>query len=274
MKSIIRNLTAPAEFFLIVVLWAGAFIATGTVAIVRQIQQSPVAGTATTFHVPNKGVLLQIVYELLTLSVILWIGRIRGWSLKTFGLRPSWKWTGVGILLFFVVGLTARLIGMLIKFSSPPLPSVLQSRVVSELSLPFIVLISVVNPVFEESLWGGYFVHALKRYGMWVAVLASALLRTFCHAHLGIRALVSILPQGVIYGLVYWRWRQLWPLVVAHSLQMLFSLLGQLYGVSPTGDSQTRYQVCWYVIGFTVILVCAFMAWLSQKNRIHVNDAA
>jgi hypothetical protein len=37
MKAFIRNLSVSAEFFFIVRLWPGAGIATGSVAIVRQI---------------------------------------------------------------------------------------------------------------------------------------------------------------------------------------------------------------------------------------------
>ena len=272
MKALIRKLPPVAEFCLVIFLFVGVTIVYRTRMLFKGFGQPP---NPAPIHIPNSGVLWQALFELLLLGVVLWIGRIRGWSLKTFGLRPGWKWSAVGVVLFFAVGLTARLIAAIINLLAPTLlPSVQQTRVVSELSLAFIVLISAINPVFEESLWGGYFVHSLKRYGMWTTVLASAFLRTFCHAHLGIRALVSILPMGVIYGLVYWRWRQLWPLVVAHSLQMLFALLGQLYGVSPAGDSQTKYQVSWWVMGLAGILVCVFMAWWNREKREYENDLA
>jgi membrane protease YdiL (CAAX protease family) len=265
-KALIRNLSASAEFFLVLSLWIGITVVSRAVMIIGQMRHAPTWTTPTTMHVPSSGVFWQAVYELLTLAAVLWIGRIRGWSLKSFGLRPTWKWTAIGIFLFFATGLTARFIGMLLQSLVPSLlPSTVQSHVVSEVSLPFIILISVVNPVFEESLWGGYFIHALKRYGMWIAVLASALLRTFCHAHLGIRALVSILPMGVIYGLVYWRWRQLWPLVVAHSLQMIFSLMGGLY-VTPETGSQTKYEWSWYLIGIAGLFVCTLMAWRNYPH--------
>jgi membrane protease YdiL (CAAX protease family) len=274
MKSIVRNLSAPAEFILVLSLWIGITVVSRTMMIAGQIRHGSTWPPQRIIHVPSSGVLWQAVYELLTLAVVFWIGRIRGWSLKSFGLRPSWKWTAIGILLFFATGLTARFIGMLLKNLAPSLyPSALESHVASEVSLPFIILISVVNPVFEESLWGGYFVHALKRYGMWVTVLASAFLRTFCHAHLGIRALVSILPMGVIYGLVYWRWRQLWPLVVAHSLQMVFALMGGLY-VTPEPGSQARYEWNWYLIGIGGLCVCLLMAWRNRENKIYETDVA
>ena len=70
----------------------------------------------------------------------------------------------------------------------------------------------------------GYFVRSLERYGMWCAVLASALFRAFLHAHLGVNAIVVVFPIGLIFGFVYWRRRQLWPLVVAHVLFDLYAL--------------------------------------------------
>jgi membrane protease YdiL (CAAX protease family) len=244
----------------VVFLFVGVTIVSRTVMLIRG---SGHPAEAVTFRIPNSGVTWQAISELLLLTIVLWIGRIRGWSLRSFGLRPTWGWTVVGIVLFFAAGLTARFIGMLIKGFLPPL---LETHVVSELTLPFIILISVVNPVFEESLWGGYFTHSLQRYGMWVTVFASALLRTFCHAHLGVRALVSILPMGVIYGLVYWRWRQLWPLAVAHSLQMLLSLLGRLYITSEAG-SQARYERSWCLIGIAGLLFCTYMSWNNRTNK-------
>jgi uncharacterized protein len=264
-KAFIRNLSAPAEFLLVLSLWVGETVVSRAVKIVGQMRHAP--PPPATIHLASSSTLWLAVYELLMLAVVLWIGRIRGWSLKSFGLRPTWKWTALGILLFFATGFTARLIGMFLKNFVPSLlPSALQPHVVSEASLPFIMLISMINPVYEESLWAGYFVHALKRHGMWTTVLASALLRTFCHAHLGMRALVSILPMGVIYGLTYWRWRQLWPLVVAHSLQMSFSLMGGLY-VTPEAGSQTRYEWSWYLIGVAGFFVCTGMAWRNREHK-------
>ena len=71
----------------------------------------------------------------------------------------------------------------------------------------------------------GYFTHALRGFGMWPAVLASAGFRTFLHTYQGVTALVIVLPLGVTFALVYWRWGRLWPLVMAHALFSLVALL-------------------------------------------------
>jgi len=73
----------------------------------------------------------------------------------------------------------------------------------------------------------GYLFHTLQRHGMWATVLAAALFRGFSHATMGISGVAVMFAMGMLYGFVYWRWRQLWPLIVAHSLQMLHSLLPQ-----------------------------------------------
>jgi membrane protease YdiL (CAAX protease family) len=36
---------------------------------------------------------------------------------------------------------------------------------------------------------------------------------------------LGVFAFGLIFALAYWRWRQLWPLIVAHSLSDLLALL-------------------------------------------------
>ena len=93
----------------------------------------------------------------------------------------------------------------------------------SRLALFPIILISLINPVFEEVLGTGYFIHSLQSLGMWPAVMASAIFRGAYHLQFGINAAVGVLTLGVIFGFVYWRWRQLWPLVIAHAMSDLFA---------------------------------------------------
>ena len=71
----------------------------------------------------------------------------------------------------------------------------------------------------------GYFILSLERFGLWPAILASALFRSVLHTYQGVNAVVGVFVMGVIFGLVYWKWRQLWPLIVAHSLMDFIGLL-------------------------------------------------
>jgi membrane protease YdiL (CAAX protease family) len=174
----------------------------------------------------SAGVLWFPLVELMLLVPLLWIGRLRGWSLSTFGCKISWKATGAGILLFLAAEsvMVGVAYGMGIVHPAP-VPAVVAGR----LAVFPILFISLVNPVYEEVLGTGYFIHQLKRFGMWPAVLASAVFRGLLHFQFGVNSVPVLFAMGVVLALVYWRWQQLWPLIVAHLLTDLVALFYASY---------------------------------------------
>lgn len=166
-------------------------------------------------HTTDRSALRVMVLELFGLAVTFWIARARNWPLGAWGFRPTWKLTGAGVLLWLVTTLVIEAIAASANAVSP---AMVHSASVSDLSLPALVLLVLINPIWEEALETGYFVQSLQGYGMWSAVLASAFFRAFLHAYHGITALLIIFPIGLIFGTVYWKWRRLWPLYVAHVL--------------------------------------------------------
>ena len=211
MRDYIRNLSATTEFWLVM------FVSFGL--LIPRLIWRVATHEATVFD--NRGVIALVGIELLQLAIVLWIGHIRGWSLATFGFDISWKWTGAGLLLFVVMLFFNGIVGVLAYQFHP----VLHEFHAEHLSLFAILLVSLVNPVFEEVLEAGYFIHSLERFGMWPVVLASGLLRALLHTYQGFNGAVSALTVGVVFGLAYWRWRQLWPLIVAHALTDFLGLL-------------------------------------------------
>ena len=222
MKSFIRNLSASAEFCILVFIcfwW-------GIIGSARQFV-AHLTHTARPEQITNSLVLEIVIMQLMALALAFWVGRIRGWSLTNFGLRVSWKSTAAGGLLFIVTVVAIISCIVLTNIIVPGLRGSTEAGVkVSGLTLPFLILMALVNPIYEEMLGTGYYIYALQRFGMFPAVLASAFFRTFLHAYKGIDAIVIVLPMGLIFGFCYWRWRQLWPLVFAHILVDIWSLLG------------------------------------------------
>jgi membrane protease YdiL (CAAX protease family) len=226
-KAIIRSFSVPTEFCLVIFIGFGITIV-GTLAWMMN-HFGPAAPASSAMRLTNDGIIEGVVLRMVTLSAVLSIGHVRGWSLATFGLRPSWKWTGAGVLLFLANGLAGQILRLLM---TKVFHTTVDFHRVSELTLPFVILICIVNPIFEEALECGYFFQALQRRGMWVTVLASAMFRGFLHATMGVSGFVFMFASGLLFGFFYWRWRQLWPLIVAHALQMLYALLPQALAAS------------------------------------------
>lgn len=166
-------------------------------------------------HTTDRSALTVVALELFGLAVTFWIARIRDWPLAAWGFQPTWKLTGAGVLLWLVATLVIEAIATSANAISP---GVVHQHAVSDLSLPVLVLLGLINPIWEEALETGYFVQSLQRHGMWSVILASAFFRAFLHAYHGITAIIIIFPFGLIFGFVYWKWRRLWPLFIAHVL--------------------------------------------------------
>jgi membrane protease YdiL (CAAX protease family) len=86
-------------------------------------------------------------------------------------------------------------------------------------SMELVFLVSTVNGIFEELFVAGYIITALKdARGMWIAINVSMVVRLLYHLYQGPIGVLTIVPMGLLYGYVYARTRQLWPLIFAHVL--------------------------------------------------------
>jgi membrane protease YdiL (CAAX protease family) len=95
-------------------------------------------------------------------------------------------------------------------------------------TVPVLILSAVENAVLEEVVVIGYLFTRLRQLA-WhvVAIIAlSALIRGAYHLYQGIGPFFANLIMGVIFGLIYLRWKRVGPLVVAHSLLDITAFVG------------------------------------------------
>jgi membrane protease YdiL (CAAX protease family) len=87
-------------------------------------------------------------------------------------------------------------------------------------TIPVLVLSAVQNALLEETVVLGYMVTRLQQIGApaLAAIGASALLRGSYHLYQGWGGFTGNLAMGLLFGLVFLRWRRAWPLVIAHTL--------------------------------------------------------
>jgi membrane protease YdiL (CAAX protease family) len=204
MSEFVKSLSARTEACIVLSICFGLWLIQSIRVFIQYLTSNQ---TPPDPWITNEMIVFLVVYQLVILLAVFSIGHVRGWSFSTFGLQISWKLTGIGVLLAAAACsfLAILPVGILGHFHG-------------HITWPFLILALIVNPFFEEALEVGYVFHALGRYGTWFAVVASALLRAAFHLYLGPAGFVAVLAFGLLAGAVYWKWRQLWPLFVAHSL--------------------------------------------------------
>jgi uncharacterized protein len=148
----------------------------------------------------------------------------RGWSRRDFPVQITWTASGAGFLLLllgFLVNGAAVDIGRLLGGSVEQLKEISQ---LTSVSFPAAAAVSIVNGSFEELFLLGYIFKALERHSVLFIVGISACLRMIAHVYQGPVGGLSVLCMGIFFGLVYARYRQLWPLMFAHIIADLLAL--------------------------------------------------
>jgi membrane protease YdiL (CAAX protease family) len=164
-----------------------------------------------------------VVYELLLAPGIVAVLYVGGWRPRDFRLGITWATTAVGVVIAVAVYVADWLIAEWMKLAFPsirPMIEVVEDyKPLDSPGWTAIVLLSVVNPLYEEVIVCGYVIEALRRrFGDIAAANASAVIRGAYHLYQGF----AILPLHLVYGLVqahaYLRLHALWPLIVSHAI--------------------------------------------------------
>jgi membrane protease YdiL (CAAX protease family) len=138
---------------------------------------------------------------------------------------------GSGLALY----LGARAVGFNLTVVPESLPDVWWK-------FPVLTASAVQNSVVEEVIVVGYLLRRLDQleWSPLAALATSAVLRGSYHLYQGIGGLIGNMVMGVIFVLLYRRWRRVGPLVAAHALIDIvafagYALLAGKVGWLPTG---------------------------------------
>ncbi len=95
-------------------------------------------------------------------------------------------------------------------------------------TVPVLILSAVQNAMVEEVIMVGFLFTRFGQLGWRVAwiVAASSLIRGAYHLYQGFGGLVGNLLMGVIFGVIYLRWKRVGPIVVAHSILDVAAFIG------------------------------------------------
>ncbi len=221
----IRRLTPGVEF-LIVITWAfGLTIFTSIVAM--GLDPAHVAYT-------NHSLIGGMVQAIAIGVVLGWFLKVRGWTLAKIGLGVTMRGTSWGLLLFVLCLALLFAIRAVAEFSFGLGFSEIVERFPADgkLNMQVVFVSSVVSATFEELFVAGYVITALSATrGPWTAINVSTGLRVLYHLYQGPLGVLTIVPLGLLFGWLYVRTRQLWPLILAHVLLDVAGLA--LMGIFP-----------------------------------------
>jgi membrane protease YdiL (CAAX protease family) len=213
----LRQISPRSEFLIVIGLTFGVNFALFLVSLVQQ-------GTQQRIEFNDKRLLWLLAYEIVASALLGGFLYVRRWRLADLNLRITRQTFGMAGFLFagfylygLAMGLAADAFGVADAFTHVSFQG--------SVSLPVIVLVSIINPVFEEVLTIAYVMKALRPQGAAFAIGASPLLRLIAHAYQGPLAAVVVFPLGIAFAIVYWRTRELGPLVLTHGLIDLVGLL-------------------------------------------------
>lgn len=99
-------------------------------------------------------------------------------------------------------------------------------------SWPVAILVSVVNPIYEELIYLGVVAASLRRQTIPLALSGSLVARVVVHLYQGPLGIIGTVPMGLVFGAYYLKTRRLWPLVIAHGLLDILA-----FGALASGES-------------------------------------
>jgi membrane protease YdiL (CAAX protease family) len=212
------------EIAAVFILTQGHYIYGGARIFMRRISGAPVDLRLTDYRAMHL-----MGGESAILGLLLVYLHWRGWTPKDLKITFTIRGFSQGILLG-VANLIVFMIGRIvirqwrINFPLPRIPaSFLVHPHISHLSWASLLTSQVINALFEEVICMSYaFNQFAAKRGPMFALALMLLLRASYHTWKSPAYLVVTLFAFSLYGLWYWRTKNVWPLIVAHTFYDLF----------------------------------------------------
>jgi membrane protease YdiL (CAAX protease family) len=177
-----------------------------------------------TYRSSTKGS-LSVSLRCLTILIIGWyILKTRGYKPGDFNLRFSWNQVGYAFLLYYIIKIFIHLIFFILKGVDPTFFNIIthQTTYKNTENLISILLILLFDPLQEELFLNGYLFKRLENLKQPIIIFTSLAIRVSYHTYQGWYCLFSLLPFGIVLTLYYSRYKKLWPVIIAHTLNNLF----------------------------------------------------
>lgn len=224
MNKLIRKLSPTIELLVVLTLGFGLFIYSSTRGF---FVVNSNYNHSWTYKITSQGNISIVIYETIALLMILYILKIRNWKLSDFNLDFAFKMIGVGILLIFIRNIIGNITFKLFELGNVVNQSSAKHvQFGLESNWIIVSLIIVINSFYEEFILVGYFFKRLEKYHIAIVIGLSTIIRLSYHTYQGWMSLFFVVPMGLIFGIYYYKYKKLWPLIIAHGFGNLIAFLG------------------------------------------------
>ncbi|WP_230207706.1 CPBP family intramembrane glutamic endopeptidase [Microlunatus sp. Gsoil 973] len=135
---------------------------------------------------------------------------------------------GLGALLALCIGIPG--LGLYLGARALGLNTQVQASGLADnwWTIPVLVLSATQNAVLEEVIMLGFLYTRFRQLNWaWpVIIIVSAVIRGSYHLYQGFGGFAGNLIMGVIFGLVYLKWRRVMPLIITHTLLDVSAFVG------------------------------------------------
>jgi len=212
---------SPFEFALVICTAFGWYIFTAVYSLFASLGEAVESSSQAAYG--NTHLLGVALYEGLITPVLLAILYVRGWRIDDFRPVVSARTTAFGVALAVAAFALFWAIGSVLALIYPVARAALDASGSYQPSagpgLAAVLLVSLINPVFEEVFVCAYVIEALRpRFGETTAINVSVAIRTSYHLYQGISAFPFHCAYGLLQSYTYVRYGKLWPLIVCHAI--------------------------------------------------------
>ena len=220
--NFIKTLSSKAEFFIVISLAFGYSIIVSAIIFINYY----LSGASYQYSNSDFALVSNIIYQVLILGMIFSFLNARDNSITVSNNFNLVKLLSISILLILSYYLFYYLFLILADWGNSTPFDRTSNLTVTNFSLIPIILFSASNGFFEEIIVVGYVIPTVtERRNSFYALNVSVLIRLLYHLYQGPVAALHIIPMGLVFGLIFIKYKNIWPLVIAHFVLDVIALL-------------------------------------------------
>jgi membrane protease YdiL (CAAX protease family) len=172
--------------------------------------------------------LVPVLLALYLLSISNPAGERRSWRLIGFDLRRPGFDLGLGALTAACIAIPG--LGLYLGSRAIGMNTQVQASALADnwWTVPVLIISAAQNAVLEETIMIGFLYTRFRQLGWaWPVIIGvSAVIRGGYHLYQGFGGFAGNLIMGVVFGLIYLRWKRVMPLVITHTLLDIGAFVG------------------------------------------------